>query len=158
MHSGSYLRIRDLGEHGGQALGQQHCSPAPQQGLRWTYRLIPNHLLPLFLPAATLPPLSLSLCFSLSASFSLSVCPPACTGAVYRTGPQWPWVINGAYGADCFLPSTVVCCCCSSLYLLSFLPQHCRNPKKTPATVSTAASWKPLHYTGGRASPAVRLH
>lgn len=26
----SYLRIRDLGEHGGPALRQQHCSPAPQ--------------------------------------------------------------------------------------------------------------------------------
>lgn len=106
--SGSYLRIRDLGEHGGQALGQQHCSPALQQELRWIYRLIPNHTLPLFLPAATLPPLCPS--SSASSSFSLSVCLPACAGAVYRTGPQWPWVINGHYGADGVLPSTVVCC------------------------------------------------
>lgn len=114
--SGSYLRIRDLGEHRGQALRQQHCSPAPQQELRWTYRLIPNHSLPLVLPAATLPPLSLFLCLFLSSSFSLS----ACTGAVYRTGPQWPWVINGYYGADGFLPSTFVCC--SAPLSLALLP------------------------------------
>lgn len=68
--SGSYLRVRDLGEDGGQTLRQQQS--APQQGLRWTYRLILNHSLPLFLPAATLPPLSL--CLFLSSSLSLSAC------------------------------------------------------------------------------------
>ncbi len=89
--SGSYLRIRDLGEHGGQALRQQHCSPAPRQELRWTYRLIPNHSLPLFLPAATLPPLSLFLCLFLSSSFPLSACLPALapyTGQDHN-GPGW---------------------------------------------------------------------
>lgn len=89
--SGSYLRIRDLGEHGGQTLRQQHCSPALQWELRWTYGLIPNHSLPLFLPAATLPPLSLFFCLFLSSFFSLSACLPALapyTGQDHN-GPGW---------------------------------------------------------------------
>ena len=84
--SGSYLRVRDLGEDGGQTLRQQQS--APQQGLRWTYRLIPNHSLPLFLPAATLPPLSLCL----SSSLFLSACLRWCRGEDRTTMALW-WLM-----------------------------------------------------------------
>lgn len=100
--SGSYLRIRDLREHGGQTLRQQHSSPAPQQQLRWIYRLISSHSLSLCHSAATLPPLSLFLLFS--------VCLPAFTCTEYKTGLKRPRVINGDCGVDSFLPSPVICC------------------------------------------------
>lgn len=54
-------------------------------------------------------PCPLSPSSSASSSFPLSACLPACTGAVHRTGPQWPWVINGHYRTDAFPPFTFVC-------------------------------------------------
>lgn len=99
---GSYLGIRDLGEDGWEALEQQHSSPAPQKQQGWTQRLIPDHFLPLSLPTLTLPPLGFLLCLSLGLS--------ACTCALHLTGPQWPWVINGLYGAGASFPCTFVCC------------------------------------------------
>lgn len=147
MVSASYLWIRDLGEHGGQALKQQHCSPAPQQELRWTHRLNPNHSLPLFLPAVTLPPLSFFLCLF----FFPFLCLPACTGAVYRTGPQWPWVINVHYGADAFLPFIFVS---YSVSLSCSSPTTLQEPKGTPV-ITTEGSSKLLH---GGSNPALRVH
>lgn len=71
------------------------------------------------------PPLSPCSHLSASSSLLLSLCLPACTGTVYRTGPQWPWVINGHYDANVFLPSTFVC----GFYPLSFarLPKRCTH-------------------------------
>lgn len=106
----------------------------------------PTILCPSFSLQPPCPPsLSLFLCFFLSSSFSL-VCLPACAGAVYRAGPQWPWVINGDYGANGFLPSTFVCC--SPLSLAS-LPLHCRNHCSQLKNCST---------TMEGANPAVRVH
>lgn len=130
--SGSYLRIRDLGEHGGQTLRQQHCSPAPQQELRQAYRLIPNHSLPSF---SLQPPCPLFL-----SSFS------ACTCAVYRTGPQWPWVINSDYGDEVFLLSTVMSICC--LYVT---PEQ--EPKSTGSHQCSQLKTAPLEWR----EPALQL-
>lgn len=96
-------------------------------------------------PTILSPSVSLQPPCPLSASSSFSVCLPAFTGAVYRTGPQCPSVINGDYGADGFLPFLVVCCYAPLSF--AFLPQWSRNPK-TPAD-ATAASWKLLHCNDG---------
>lgn len=118
--SGSYLWIRDLGEHEGPALRQKHCSPAPQKELRGAHRLFPNHSLPFFLPEATLP----RLLFFLLMFSSSSLCLPACTGAVHRTGPQWPLkLINSGYAAEEHPQLSVSLL----LYLLLFYQKHYRN-------------------------------
>lgn len=74
--SGSYLRIRDLTEHRGQALKQQHCFQALQE-MCWTRRLMSSHCVPQFLPQSFL------LCL-----FFLSACPPVRPGAIYSGGPR----------------------------------------------------------------------
>lgn len=51
---GSYLRIRDLTEHRGQALKQQHCLHDMQQ-MGWACRLVSAHCVPLFLLSFFLP-------------------------------------------------------------------------------------------------------
>lgn len=87
-------------------------------------------------------PLSPSLPLPLPLFFCLSACLPACTGAVYRTGPQWPRVINCYYDADGFLPSTFVCCFAPlCLFPFSYTTagtqrhtggHHCRRLKTAP--------------------------
>lgn len=147
--SGSYLWIRDLGEHKGPALRQKHCSPAPQKELRWAHRLFPNHSLPLFLTEATLPRLP----FFLLMSSSFSLCLPACAGAVHRTGPQWPLkLINSGYAAEEHPQLSVSLL----LYLLLFCQKHYRNwggkHRRLPLQPAQNCS-----CTMGGASPADRL-
>lgn len=79
--------------------------PSPAGGAEEDTQADPLPFSPRFPPAATLPPLS----------FFLS----ACTAAVYWTGPQWPWVINGDYGADCSVSSSAQ---------LSAAPLLCLSP------------------------------
>lgn len=87
-------------------------STAPQPCSRswghtgWSPAILPR----LCLPTATQPPLPL----------------PAFTGAVHKPGPQCPWVINGVYGADGFLPSSALCCYASLSF--AFIIQHWKNP------------------------------
>lgn len=63
---GSYLGIRDLGDHRRQAVRQQHSPPAQRYQPRRTLRLIPCHSSPLS-PCRLPCPLSPSLSFSLFA-------------------------------------------------------------------------------------------
>lgn len=54
----------------------------------------------------------------------------ACRGALHRTGPQWPWVINGLYGAGASFPSTFVC------YSLSPTPLRPQQPNVPMVTAA----------------------
>lgn len=122
---------------------EQHSSPAPQKQHGWTQRLIPNHFLPLCLPALTLPPLCFLLCLSLSLS--------DCAGAPHLTGPQWPWVINGLYGAGASFPSTFVCCS------VSYTRNATGRSKTLMATAAGGVNLL-LYSSCAESEPAVRMH
>lgn len=130
----SYLRIRDLGEDGGQALRQQHRSPAPEQELRGAHGLLPNHSLPVVLLSAPCPVSS----SSSSSSFVLCLC--GCS--------QWRRVQDKTTMAlqviDYFPPI-------QSYLLLCLL--HCRN--QTSRTLSLTENGS---STMEGASLAVRVH
>lgn len=64
--------------------------PSPAVGAEVDLQADPQPFFPTRSPCSH-PALSRLLPLRLLLSLSL----PACTGAVYRTGPQWPWVING---------------------------------------------------------------
>lgn len=57
----------------------------------------------------------------------------ACRGALHRTGPQWPWVINGLYGAGASFPSTFIR---YSLSPTPLRPQHYRQPNVPMVTAA----------------------
>lgn len=79
----------------------------------------------------------------------------ACRGALHRTGPQWPWVINGLYGAGASFPSTFIC---SSLSPTPLRPQHYRQPNVPMVTAAGGVKKLLLYNSSTPSKPAVRVH